>query len=107
MTRYIRYRYGSETSYGVLEGDTVHQLRGDIVAEHSRTGVTQQLSEVKLLYPYLPGKILAVGLNYKSHLGGRPVPAHPEMFYKPVTALQNPGGPIEETAAGLHRRRPL
>jgi 2-keto-4-pentenoate hydratase/2-oxohepta-3-ene-1,7-dioic acid hydratase in catechol pathway len=79
----------------VLEGATVHQLRGDILAEHSRTGATQQLSEVKLLYPHVPGKILAVGLNYKSHLGGRPQPAHPEMFYKPVTALQNPGGPIE------------
>ena len=93
--RYIRYRYGSETSYGVLEGDTVHQLRGDILAEHSRTGITHPLSQVKLLYPYQPGKILAVGLNYKSRLGGRPQPAHPEFFYKPVTALQNPGGPIE------------
>jgi len=27
-------------------------------------------------------------------LGNRPQPAHPEMFYKPVTALQNPDGPI-------------
>src|SRR2546423_14469732 len=49
-----------------------------------------KLSDVKLLYPCQPGKILAVGLNYKSHLGGRPQPANPEMFYKPVSALQNP-----------------
>jgi len=56
------------------------------------------------LAPCDPGKILAVGLNYKSHLGGRQQPAHPEMFYKPVTALQNPGGPIEipRDATDLH-----
>jgi 2-keto-4-pentenoate hydratase/2-oxohepta-3-ene-1,7-dioic acid hydratase in catechol pathway len=56
--------------------------------------VTHPVSEVKLLYPCEPGKILAVGLNYKSHLGGRPQPAHPEIFYKPVTALLSPGEPI-------------
>ena len=33
-------------------------------------------------------------MNYKSHLGTRPQPAHPEIFYKPVTALQNPLDPI-------------
>lgn len=39
-------------------------------------------------------EILAVGLNYKSHLGNSPTPARPEMFYKPISALQNPGDPI-------------
>ena len=47
---------------------------------------------------------MAVGLNYRSHLGSRPQPAHPEMFYKPVTALQSPGGPIviPRDATDLH-----
>jgi 2-keto-4-pentenoate hydratase/2-oxohepta-3-ene-1,7-dioic acid hydratase in catechol pathway len=94
VTQYIRYRYGSDTSYGVLEGETVRELRGDLFG-HEPSGVTHRLSEVKLLYPCQPGKILAVGLNYKSHLGARPQPAHPEMFYKPVSALQHPGEPIE------------
>jgi 2-keto-4-pentenoate hydratase/2-oxohepta-3-ene-1,7-dioic acid hydratase in catechol pathway len=47
-----------------------------------------------LLHPVTPGKILAVGLNYRSHLGDRKAPPHPEMFYKPISALQNPGDPI-------------
>ena len=78
----------------MLEGDTVNEISGAPFGEHTQTGVTRRLSDVKLLAPCEPGKILAVGLNYKSHLGGRPQPAHPEIFYKPVTALQDPGEPI-------------
>lgn len=94
MTQYIRYRAGSGTAYGVLEGDTIREIRGGLFGERTPTGVTHKLSDVKLLAPCEPGKIMAVGLNYKSHLGGRPQPAHPEIFYKPVTALQDPGEPI-------------
>jgi len=94
VTRYIRFRAGAGESYGILEGDTVREIRGDLFAGYTETGVTRKLSEVKLLYPCQPGKIMAVGLNYKSHLGTRKQPAHPEMFYKPVTALQDPDGPI-------------
>jgi len=94
VTQYIRYSYGSETRYGILEGDVVRELQGGLFEDHAATGAARRLSEVKLLCPCEPGKIMAVGLNYKSHLGGRPQPAHPEMFYKPVTALQHPGEPI-------------
>jgi 2-keto-4-pentenoate hydratase/2-oxohepta-3-ene-1,7-dioic acid hydratase in catechol pathway len=38
--------------------------------------------------------VLAVGLNYKSHLGNRPAPEKPELFFKPLTSLQNPDGEI-------------
>jgi 2-keto-4-pentenoate hydratase/2-oxohepta-3-ene-1,7-dioic acid hydratase in catechol pathway len=94
VTKYIRYSNAAGTSYGILDGDTVREIQGGLFDAHAPTGVTHHLSAVKLLAPAEPGKILAVGLNYKSHLGARPQPAHPEMFYKPVSALQNPGGPI-------------
>ena len=94
MTKYIRYRADSVTSYGILDGETVREIRGGLFDSHTETGVTHQISAVKQLCPCEPGKILAVGLNYRSHLGSRPQPAHPEMFYKPVTALQNPEDPI-------------
>jgi 2-keto-4-pentenoate hydratase/2-oxohepta-3-ene-1,7-dioic acid hydratase in catechol pathway len=94
VIQYIRYRSGSDTAYGILEGDTVRELRGGLFGDRAPTGVTRKLSDVQLLAPCEPGKILAVGLNYKSHLGGRPQPAYPEIFYKPVTALQDPGEPI-------------
>jgi 2-keto-4-pentenoate hydratase/2-oxohepta-3-ene-1,7-dioic acid hydratase in catechol pathway len=93
VLQYIRYRSGSNISYGVLEGHIVAELRGDLF-EHGRTGVTHPLAGVKLLHPCTPGKILAVGLNYKSHLGDRPAPKSPEIFYKPISCLQNPEDPI-------------
>jgi 2-keto-4-pentenoate hydratase/2-oxohepta-3-ene-1,7-dioic acid hydratase in catechol pathway len=37
---------------------------------------------------------LAVGLNYKSHLGNRPAPTKPELFFKPITSLLEPEGKI-------------
>jgi len=85
---------GADTRYGMLDGETVREVGGDHFGERTATGTSHKLSEVKLLFPVVPGKIMAVGLNYKSHLGGRPQPEHPEMFYKPVTALQDPGEPI-------------
>jgi len=69
-------------------------MRGGLFDGLTPTGVTHALAEVKLLAPIEPGKILAVGRNYKSHLGTRPQPETPEMFYKPVSSLQNPGDPI-------------
>ena len=72
MTKYIRYRSGSSTGYAILDGETVRPIAGDLFGSHAETGATFNLSEVALLAPCQPGKILAVGLNYKSHLGGRP-----------------------------------
>jgi len=94
VTKYIRYRSASGVSYGILYGDTVHEIQGGLLDEPVETGIAYLLSSVKVLCPCQPGKIMAVGRNYKSHLGSRPQPASPEMFYKPVTALQNPEDPI-------------
>jgi 2-keto-4-pentenoate hydratase/2-oxohepta-3-ene-1,7-dioic acid hydratase in catechol pathway len=94
VTHYIRYRSGATVSYGILEAATVHQIQGDLFGSHTQTGETIPLASVTLLAPVVPGKILCVGRNYKSHLGTRPQPANPEIFYKPTTALQNPDGPI-------------
>lgn len=94
VTRYVRYRQDSATLYGVLDGGVVREIRGDLFGSREETGVAHPLDRVKLLYPCEPSKILAVGRNYKSHVGDRPQPDRPEMFYKPVSALQHPGEPI-------------
>ena len=97
MTRYTRFRSGSHIAYGILEeGDAgvIRELRGGLFDPPEETGARHALADVTLLAPCEPRKIAAVGLNYRSHLGGRPQPSHPEIFYKPVTALQDPGGPI-------------
>jgi acylpyruvate hydrolase len=55
------------------------------------------LSDVELLAPILrPGKVLCVGLNYRSHLReiGEPTPEYPILFHKAATALVGPGQAI-------------
>jgi 2-keto-4-pentenoate hydratase/2-oxohepta-3-ene-1,7-dioic acid hydratase in catechol pathway len=94
VTKYVRFRHGAKVAYGVLDGDVVRELQGDLFAGPKETGSKHKLAEVKLLVPCEPPKILAVGLNYRSHLGDRKAPEHPEIFYKPVTSLQDPEGPI-------------
>ena len=93
MTRYVRFQTDSGPRYGIAEDNIIIELEGGLF--NGKPGAKRHpQAEAKLLAPCEPTKILAVGLNYKSHLGGRPQPAHPEMFYKPVSALQDPGGPI-------------
>jgi 2-keto-4-pentenoate hydratase/2-oxohepta-3-ene-1,7-dioic acid hydratase in catechol pathway len=92
-TKYVRFKQGAKTAHGTLDGETVHELHGGLF-EGKPNGTKHRLADVKLLAPCEPPKILAVGLNYKSHLGDRKAPERPEIFYKPVTALQDPEGPI-------------
>jgi 2-keto-4-pentenoate hydratase/2-oxohepta-3-ene-1,7-dioic acid hydratase in catechol pathway len=94
VTKYVRYSHNSTTAYGILDGETVREIHGELFGDHKETGKKFQLSDVKLLYPCEPPKILAVGLNYKSHVGDRKPPERPQIFYKPITALQHPGDNI-------------
>jgi 2-keto-4-pentenoate hydratase/2-oxohepta-3-ene-1,7-dioic acid hydratase in catechol pathway len=94
VTRFVRFSYRGQVSHAIQEGDDLRVIQGDLFGAYKVTSTRRKLAEVKLLYPVQPPKVLAVGLNYKSHLGQRTPPAQPEMFYKPVTCLQNPGDPI-------------
>lgn len=94
MTQYVRYASAAGSSWGIVAGGTVREVRGVPFGNHSETGATRPLGDLKLLCPCEPGKIVAVGRNYRSHLGNRVHPQNPEIFYKPLSALQDPGGPI-------------
>jgi 2-keto-4-pentenoate hydratase/2-oxohepta-3-ene-1,7-dioic acid hydratase in catechol pathway len=94
MSRYIRYRSGLGAAWGIVEGDVVHELRGGLLDGGMSTGITRKLSDLTLLCPCEPSKIVAVGRNYRSHLGTRAHPQNPEIFYKPTSSLQDPDGPI-------------
>ena len=50
----------------------------------------------RLLAPLVPGKIIGVGSNYVEHTRemGKPLPEEPVLFFKPTTALLDPGGAI-------------
>lgn len=92
--KFVRFVKGGTESYGLLEGETIQVIRGDIFAQYEVTKEQLQLSEVSLTYPCVPSKIVAVGLNYRSHLGDRPVPTEPVLFLKATSALLPPEGTI-------------
>jgi len=87
VTKYVRFTRGTATSFGILDGNSVRELRGDLFANPQPTGRSFALSEVRLLAPVEPRKVIAVGLNYKSHLGERPAAAYPGLFTKYQTSI--------------------
>jgi len=87
VTRYVRYTFEGRTSYGELVGQTAHELEGDLFASPRRTGRTMPLASVRLLAPVQPKKVIAVGLNYQSHLGNRQPAAYPGLFAKYPTSI--------------------
>jgi 2-keto-4-pentenoate hydratase/2-oxohepta-3-ene-1,7-dioic acid hydratase in catechol pathway len=104
VTKYVRYEHGGAVSYGVLEGETIHQLAGDVFASPERTGATVALGDVTLLAPTDPRKVVAAGLNYRSHLGGAEPAEYPGLFDKHATSLIGHGAEITyyEDASNLH-----
>ena len=56
-----------------------------------------RLSELSLLVPIAPSKIICVGRNYRDHAKelGNEVPAEPLLFFKPPSSLLEPGGAIQ------------
>jgi len=94
VTHYVRYSHQGDTSYGVLDGDTVHQLDGDLFASRRRTGVSAPLADVELLAPVVPSKVIAVGLNYRSHIGNAEPAPYPGLFAKYPTSIVGPGADI-------------
>ncbi len=90
VTKYVRFSFGGHTGYAILEGETLRELSSDFLAGGTPTGKTHRLSDVRLLAPCAPSKVIAVGLNYKSHLGGRPAPEYPGIFSKQPTSIIGP-----------------
>lgn len=102
MKRYVRFvpagaasDRGAPPRYGLLDGETVRELGGAPFAGDRPTGAEHALEDVRLLAPCEPSKVLAVGLNFRSHLGGRPLPAEPGLFAKMPTSIIGPGEAIE------------
>src|SRR4051812_40821391 len=87
---FLRFRVGDTTAYGVLEGDRVRQLSGDLFGSYARTDRTYALGEVRALPPTVPTQVLAMAGNYKSRLAGESIPPKSQIvqpFYKSPSCL--------------------
>ncbi|MFH1574623.1 MAG: fumarylacetoacetate hydrolase family protein [Acidobacteriota bacterium] len=94
VAKYVRYSHGDHIAYGLLEGDTIRELSGGLFSAPKPTGKSVKLSEVRLLAPCEPSKVIAVGLNYRSHLRDRPAPEYPGLFSKYPTSIIGPEAEI-------------
>jgi len=88
--KFARYFDHGQVNYGVVEGDNVKQITGSPFERYEITDHSHPIAQVQLLAPCVPPKILAVGLNYKSHLGERPSLKDPLIFYKTPVSLIGP-----------------
>jgi 2-keto-4-pentenoate hydratase/2-oxohepta-3-ene-1,7-dioic acid hydratase in catechol pathway len=94
VTHYVRYMYEGRESYGILSGAEVRELNGDLFASPTPTGRLHSLVDVRLLAPCTPSKVIAVGLNYQSHLGNRAAAEYPGLFAKYPTSIVGTGDDI-------------
>ncbi len=94
VTKYVRYSAHDQISYGILDGEAIWELKGDLFANPTRTGRRIKLPDVKLLPPCDPKKVIAVGLNYKSHLGTQAPAAYPGLFAKYPSSIIAHGADI-------------
>lgn len=87
-----RYRHSNKTHWGALKEETLFPLEGSVFGEFKIKKKGIPISEVILLPPAKPSKIVAIGANYKSHAVemGRTLPEEPLIFLKPPSAVVGP-----------------
>ncbi|RJP30243.1 MAG: FAA hydrolase family protein [Actinobacteria bacterium] len=91
-----RYLHEGHIRYGILEGDTLHELESTPFSGIEKQGRTCGLDEVEILPPVFPQKIIAVGLNYRDHAEefDLEMPDEPVLFMKPPSSLLAHDGEI-------------
>jgi 2-keto-4-pentenoate hydratase/2-oxohepta-3-ene-1,7-dioic acid hydratase in catechol pathway len=98
VTRYVRYEEAGAASYGILEGETIHQIEGDLYTSYRRTGRTASRSAVRLLAPVEPRQMFMIGFNYHSHLGqvgsSPDVAPYPGVFFAMPSSIVHPDEPL-------------
>jgi 2-keto-4-pentenoate hydratase/2-oxohepta-3-ene-1,7-dioic acid hydratase in catechol pathway len=87
LTHYVKYEAGGRVAWGLLEADTIRELQGNIFDGAKPNGKTVKLSDVKLLPPAEAKKVIAAGLNYRSHIGEQTPAKYVGLFAKMPTSL--------------------
>src|SRR5437773_2690097 len=93
MHKITRFRTSSFEGYGLLDGDTIHELDAPWSTGRGRA---HALADVRMLAACAPSKIVCVGRNYLDHAKelGNEAPAEPLIFLKPPSSLIASGDSI-------------
>ena len=94
--KFARYRHGRRRGYALVEDNVLRPIVGTPYGRWRTSDDAIPLTEARLLAPVRPSKVLAVALNYRSHVEGsalpgpREEPKTPELFLKPPSAIIGP-----------------
>lgn len=90
--RFIRAQYRNETFYAILDGEKVIRLQHAPYDAVAPEGIEYALTDIRLLAPVEPSKIVCVGKNYKAHADElkEDHPEEPLLFLKPNTCVISP-----------------
>lgn len=85
-----------DITYGTVEPEGIRLYHGSPFFLWERSETVLPITEVKLLSPVIPTKVIAVGRNYVDHAAelGSKVPDTPAIFLKPPTTVIGPMAPI-------------
>jgi 2-keto-4-pentenoate hydratase/2-oxohepta-3-ene-1,7-dioic acid hydratase in catechol pathway len=84
--RFGRFEHDGKVFHGYLSAGGIHELSGGFFDKETViTGRVIPLEEVKILAPVLPGKVIGIALNYKSHGGEKT--DEPQFFAKLPSAV--------------------
>ncbi|TVS16167.1 MAG: FAA hydrolase family protein [Planctomycetaceae bacterium] len=89
-TQYARFRVDDREVYGIVQGQRVREIDGDLFGEHRPTDRTHALADVELLVPTEPRQVFALAGNYLSHMTSDTVPEKfkiPQPFLKTIGSL--------------------
>ena len=97
--RIVRYQLKNSRAkpkYGWILGDKLGEISGNMFGRYRRKEAETPLSDVNLLAPSEPSKIVCVGRNYVEHARelGNELPQVPLIFMKPPSSIINPGDTI-------------
>ena len=90
MKQYVRFSKNKTIYYGIIENSKIHHISSTPFKKYDLTSEISSFSEVDILPPLVPGKIICIGLNYRDHLnhiGEKPEPKHPEPFLVTPSAI--------------------
>jgi 2-keto-4-pentenoate hydratase/2-oxohepta-3-ene-1,7-dioic acid hydratase in catechol pathway len=92
VMKIVRYQKNNEIFYGVLEGEKINPINGEIFGDFKIDSNIIKGNEVKLLAPVIPLDVIAIGLNYKKHAdeSGAAYPDRPLIFLKTTSSVIGP-----------------
>jgi 2-keto-4-pentenoate hydratase/2-oxohepta-3-ene-1,7-dioic acid hydratase in catechol pathway len=88
----VRFFAGGLPKYGILDNQVIHLFQGNPFGSIKTLDKHYELSDVRLLAPCRPSKIVALGINYRSHAVEfkHDLPKDPLIFLKPATTVIGP-----------------